>query len=95
MYTIYIIGTLKPGFFYVGMTFDYRYRDRIAEHMKGRGAMFTRRHGVLWYTRLEECVPTREAAKKLEWEWVLRLRSCSCVCGGGSSSPDLRGSFAA
>lgn len=90
MYTVYLIGTVRPGFFYVGYSKQSHYEHRIEQHTAGRGAEFTKRHGVLWCTTLEENIATKEEAKRLEWQWVLRLRSCQCVCGGGSSSPDLR-----
>jgi predicted GIY-YIG superfamily endonuclease len=43
-YAVYLIKTLTPNFYYVGWTSDVD--RRWEQHKSGRGAKFTRKHGV-------------------------------------------------
>ena len=74
---VYILASQKNGTLYAGHTDDIALR--VWNHKEGRGAAFTRKHGVtrlVWY----ELHDTRDSAKTREYQikkwkraWKIRL----------------------
>lgn len=55
----------KDGSLYTGITTDVE--KRFAAHSSGKGAKYTRSHGVL-EVAYQECCGTRSEASKREWQ---------------------------
>lgn len=80
---LYQIECQTPNHFYVGISSHIE--DRLHRHSSGKGAVFTRLHGVKHSTLI--CTyEDVQAAKMAEWELVKILRSKGHItCGAGSS----------
>lgn len=64
-YTVYLIKTLTPNFYYVGWATNYK--QRWTSHRQGTGAQFTKQHGV------SECSILCHTNNMNEAEWREKL----------------------
>jgi putative endonuclease len=52
LFYVYVIENVTPNHFYIGYTYDLK--SRIAEHVRGEGAIWTSLHGVKGVIHAEE-----------------------------------------
>lgn len=88
MFTLYQVECMTPNHFYIGISTDIN--RRIIEHQNGRGARFTRKHGVRTITLLQT-FPSATAAKKAERETVIALQNHGLIAAGAAWCQSRRG----
>ena len=74
---IYVLECITPNHFYVGYTQNFS--SRLSNHRHGRGAMFTKLHGV------KRVIGTFEGSKDLERKivvWLLEAGPQFTIVGG-------------
>lgn len=87
-FSLYRIECQTPEHIYVGIS--RRVWNRIADHDRGHGAVFTRKHGVKSVEIVAEFKTEREA-KAAEWTLVLKLSKRFVVRGAGRTANNIPG----
>jgi len=82
-YTIYLIKTLTPDHYYVGWTSNTD--KRWAKHLGGKGAKFTKKHGVESITILCKTNKMKEAEwREKYYNILLRIENPSWTVSSGA-----------